>query len=625
MKKKTKPTTKLDKRIDILVRVVLVLTIAIVVFFFAIRPMIFKKDYYFEAGEDVTLDNLGSDKGSDNYDIAVIGDGIDAISAALGAADVGAKTLLVCSGKELGSQLGGSYDTSWSPDVTPTGNNVSSDIFKEIRYKSGEALNIGNYLKTIKEMVLSEKHLDVIYDSRINELAIQNGEVQKIEFNTPNGKRTITAKQYIDATKEGEILKRGNVPHTTGYSDIGIKNLFPPVYLNFMVSGVDYKLVEKLINEQKMLISSLLKQYNISNSNVSLSGFNITDQGNNKVLIEGITVKNIDLQNEKMIKEYYNIASKECMDLFQYLKLNLEPFKNSGELNIATQFIRPSAYHFKGLYNLTLGDILTGKRFSDRISTASRPVTMTMEDGNGYIICNPKIFYIPLRSIIPQGLTNVLMTGDKISCSSLVQSAINSNSSKSGMGYAAGIISAYSISKKIDIPHIVEDYNLDTQTEIEKVLRKKGIFMSDIKEDLTSLTSDWSYPYAEKLLNAGLLSAGITNDLKFNKKAKSQDFAYIILNGVVRTAPDKYNYDFDTALRVYLKNEPLTKDKLAQILLDVEGKKVTNKKYYDEACKQGVIDETLIKKLKNKTDVEYSEMYYAAVKAIEKITGKAMK
>ena len=149
--------------------------------------------------------------------------------------------------------------------------------------------------------------------------------------------------------------------------------------------------------------------------------------------------------------------------------------------------------------------------------------------------------------------------------------------------------------------------------------------MSDIKEDLTSLTSNWSYPYAEKLLNIGLLSGGITNDLKFDKKAKSQDFAYVILNGVVRTSPDKYNYNFDATLRVYLKDEPLTKDKLAQILLDVSGKKVSDKKYYDEACKQGLIDETLIQKLRNKSDVEYSEMYYAAVKAIEKITGKTMK
>ncbi len=624
MTKKTKPSTKLDKRIDILVRIVLVLAIAIVVFFFAIRPMIFKKDYYFETGNDVTLENLGSDKGTDTYDITIVGDSIDGISAALGAASVGAKTLLVCPDKELGSQMGGAFDTRWAPDITPTGNNVSSDIFKEIRYKSGEGINIKNYLKTVKDMVSEEKKLDVMYDSHIAKMAEQNGKVQNIEFDTPGGKRTITAKQYIDATKDGELLKLGNVPYSVGYGDIGIKDLFPPVYLNFMVSGVDYKQIKKLMDEQQMLVSNLLKQYNTSDSNISVSGFNVSDQGDNKVLIEGITVKNVDLQNQKKVQKYYNIASKECMDLFQFLKLNLEQFKNAGGFSIAAQFVKPSAYHFKGLYNLTLGDILTGKRFSDRISTASRPVTMTMEDGNGYIICNPKIFYIPLRSMIPQGLTNVLMTGDKISCSSLVQSAINSNSSKSGMGYAAGIISAYSISKKIDIPHIVEDYNLDTQTELEKVLRKKGIFMSDVKEDLTSITENWSYPYAEKLLNIGLLSGGITNDLKFNKKAKTQDFAYVILNGVIRTAPEKYNYDFDAKLRVYLKDEPLTKEKMAQILLDVSDKKASGKDYYAEACKEGLVDETLIQKLKNKSDLDYSDMYYATVKAIEKITGKTM-
>jgi hypothetical protein len=625
MKKKTNPSTKLNKRIDILIRIVLVLAILIVVFFFAIRPMFFKKDFYFQSGGDVTLDNLGADTGNDSYDVVVIGDDIDGISAALGASKVGAKTLLVCSDKEIGGEIRKTFDTSWSLDVTPTGNSVSSDIFKEIRYKSGEGSNIDNYIKTVKDMVSAEKDLDVMYSSKISDVAIEKGEIINITFENTQGKRTITARQYIDATTDGDMLKRGNVAYSTGYTDIGIKNLYPPVYLNFMVSGVDYKQIEELMNKQRTILDSLLKQYRTSDPNISLSGINITDQGNNKVLVEGITVKNIDLQNEKQVQAYYNKASKECMDLFKFLKLNVEQFKNSGAATAAEQFVRPSALHFKGGYTLTLGDVLTGKRFSDRISTASRPVTMTMDDGSGYILCNPKIFYIPLRSMVPQGLTNVLMTGDKISCSSLVQSAIESNSSKVGSGYAAGIISAYSISKNKEIPQIVRDYNLDTQAEIEKVLRKRGIFMSDVKEDLTSITENWSYPYAEKLINIGLLSAGITNDLKFTKKAKSADFAYVILNGVVRIAPDKYNYNFDVSIRKYIKDEPLTKDKLAQILADLYGKKITGKDYYTEACKQGLIDDTLQQKLKNKSVLEYADMYYGAVSAIEKVTGKTMK
>ncbi|HEX2927361.1 MAG TPA: FAD-dependent oxidoreductase [Ruminiclostridium sp.] len=624
MTQKKNPSNKLNKRIDILIRITLVLIIVLVVFFFAVKPMLVNKDFYFESSGDVKLSNLGQDTGSDSYDVAVIGDGIDGISAALGAAKVGAKTLLVCSDREIGSGFKKSFDTSWMPDVTPTGNTVSSDIFREIRYKSGEGVNIDNYVKTVNDLVTGEKGIRVMYNSHISGISVENGEVRSIELGTSEGKKTILAKQFIDATNDGEILKRGNVGFSTGYSDIGIKGLYPPASLKFMVSGVDYKQIKDLMSKQGMILQSLLKQYNTSDSNITLSGLNISDQGNGKVLVEGITVNNLDYTNEKLIRKYYNIASKECMDLYNFLKLNLEQFKNASGASVASQFSMPSAYHFKGSYTLSLGDVLTGKRFSDRISTASRPVTMTLKEGTGYILCNPKIFYIPLRSMVPQGMTNVLMTGDKISCSSLVQSAIESNSSKAGSGYAAGIISAYSISKKIPIPQIVEDHNLDTQTEIEKVLRKQGIFMSDVKEDLTSITQNWSYPYAEKLINIGLLSAGITNDLKFNKQAKSEDFAYVILNGVARVAPSKYNYNFDVGIRKYLKGEPLTKDKLAQILSDLFGKKISGKNYYEEACKQGLIDQTLQQKLKGKAVLEYSDMYYAAVSAIEKVAGKSM-
>jgi hypothetical protein len=272
-----------------------------------------------------------------------------------------------------------------------------------------------------------------------------------------------------------------------------------------------------------------------------------------------------------------------------------------------------------------LTDVLIGKRFSDRISAASRPVTMTLEDGNGYILCNPKTFYIPLRSLIPIGLNNVLMTGDKASYSPLVQMAISSNSSISGTGFSAGVVAAYSISKNMGISQIGEEQNLDVQLEIEKTLRKLGVYMSDIKEEFASLTGNWSFPYIEKLNNLGLLSAGITNDFRLEKDTKSEDFAYIILNGVPRVSKSAYNYDFDVKIRQHITSEPLTKELFAKILLELNGHGNVTDNFYSEACKQGLIDETLQQKLKSKDVLQFPEVYYASAQFIEKKTGKTIK
>jgi len=624
MKKQDTPLSARKKRIDILIRLGIALIVCIVIFFFAIRPMI-NKEYYFEAGSDYKFNNLGSSSESNSYDVTIIGDGLDGVSAAIGSARVGAKTLLVCPSKDLGSEIQKTYNVDWAPDTSPTGVVVSSDIFKEIRHKAGEGFNIANYIKTIKELVSEEKSLTVLYDAKITDVVYEKGNVTGINLQVGQDKKSIKSQRYIDATKNGELLQKCNIPYTLGYGDIGMEDLYPPVKLNFTINGVDYTQIEKMMKQQGTLINTIIKNYRTSDSDIKISGPSITDQGDSSVIIQSVTVRNVNLSDDKQVNNAYSKASQECNDFYKFLKLNIDQFKNASGMKIADEFDMPSAYHFKGGYNLSLTDVLIGKRFSDRISTASRPVTLTMEDGNRYILCNPKTFYMPLRSLIPEGLNNVLMTGDKASCSSLVQTAINSNSSITGTGYAAGIIAAYSISKNMDIPNITSDQNLDVQSEVEKTLRKLGIYMSDEKEEFTSLTDDWSFPYLAKLNNLGLLSAGITNDFKLDKDAKSEDFAYILLNGVIRTSKDAYNYSFDSQVRQYITGDSLTRDLFAKILLELEGKQSTGKDYYSEACKQGLIDQTLQKKLKNKKVLQYPEVYYASVKFIEKKTGKTMK
>ncbi|PYG88193.1 FAD dependent oxidoreductase [Ruminiclostridium sufflavum DSM 19573] len=624
MKKDTVKPTNWQKRMDLLIRLSIVMVIAVAIFFFAVRPMV-NKDYYFNSNEEYTFDNLGSVSGSYSYDVAVIGDGPDGISAAIGAARVGAKTLLVCSAKDLGNEIIKSYNVNWSTDVSPTGVNVSADIFKEIRHNAEEGYNIYKYADALKKMVSDEKRITVLYDAQLENALYENGKVVSADFKTGQGNKNITAKRFIDATKSGDLLKICKVPFSSGYSNIGIDGLYPPVTLGFMVTGVDYASIAEMLKNQAIYINKILESYRTGDKDISIEGLNISDQGESRVIVQSVTVKNVDLSDTGKIDEAYSKAAKECTNLYEFLKLNVEQFKNSGGMKIADEFSMPSAYHFKGSYSLTLTDVLTGKRFSDRISTASRPVTMTLEDGNGYILCNPKAFYIPLRALIPEGLNNVLMTGDKASYSPLVQTAISSNSSIAGTGFSAGVIAAYSISRNMSVPQIGEDQNIDVQSEIERTLRRLGVYMSDVKEEASALTDNWSFSYIEKLNNLGLLSAGITNDFRLEKDAKSEDFAYIILNGVARASKSVYNYEFDAKVRKYIKSDPLTKALFAEILLDLNEQAGITKNYYSEACKMGLIDETLQQKLKSKDILQFPEVYYAAVQFIEKKTGKTLK
>lgn len=624
MDKNTGSKIKQKKRRDILIRLAIIMAIIAILFIFVIKPMI-GKDYYFEAGADYNFRNIGEIAHKDSFDVAVIGDSIDAYTAALGAARVGAKTVLICSAGELGDEMRKSMDVSWASDITPTGTIVSSDVFKQIRYKSGEGSNIDNYIKTIAGMISEEKKLTVLHNTQLMDAKLENGDVTELKLSIGSEARSIKSKRFIDSTWDGELLKICQAGYSEGYSDIGLDKLYPPVKLNFLVSGVDYQKFLELKQKQGTILSLILKNYRPADYDISISGFNITDQGASRVVVEALVMRNVNLSDSRDIENAYKKVSKECSDFYNYLKLNVDPFKQSTDMKIAEKFIMASPVHYTGKYTMTLSDVLTGKRYTDRISTAARTVTFTNEEGNRYLLCNPKIFYIPLSSIIPEKINNVLMTGDKISSMSLVQTAVGSNSSMAGTGFAAGIIAAYSISEQTDIPEMIEDNNLDTQQEVERILRKMGIYMSDIKEELYGLSDNWSFSYLEKLLNLGLLSGGITNDFKYGKDAQAMDFAYIILNGVPRVSKSAYNYDFDLKVRKYLTEQPLTKDMLGQILLELNGYAGVEKDYYYEACRKGLIDETLQSKLQSKKILKFPEVYYISVKTIEKLTGNKVK
>ncbi len=624
MSKSYQQKTLLQKRIDILIRLALVLGVVMILFFFVVKPMI-KKDYYFDAGKDYTFNNLGGAAGTDNYDVAVFGNGLDAIGSAMGAAEVGAKTLLVCELKDIGEHFKDTLDINWAADVTPNGSSVSSDFFKNIRYKAGETSKIEAYINEIKTELSDYKNLTILYSASISKVSREHGRITGITLKTPEGEKGIDAKRYIDATWTGEILQECDVKYTLGYGDIGIDELFQPVKLNFMISGVDSLKVQELFIKQSSMVNFLLKSYKTSDDNIYVSGITAADQGNGNVVIDAINVGKIDISGEGNIKTAYEAAKKECENLYEFLKANIEELKNSKGITVAEAFSMVSPYNYSGKYHMTLSDVLTGKRYTDRISTASRPVTFTMDDGNRYVLCNPKTFYIPMGSIIPEGLDNVLMTGDKISASSLVKTSISTNASRAGTGYAAGIIAAYSISRDMDIPMLIEDRNLDTQQEIEKILRQMGIYMSDIKEEIPSVTENWSYPYAEKLINLGLLSGGITNDYKYDKEAKCKDIAYIILNGVARISDSAYNYKFDTSIRKYLTDAPLTKDAFSRILLELTGNTEIEADFYNRACELGLIDDTLEQKLKDSKVLKMSEVYYGSVALLQKLTGKVIK
>ena len=603
-KKNQKRDSKYDKKVDRLVRLILILACVMTVLVFAVRPMFFSKDYYFDAGDYSFLSNMGKQE----YDVAILGGSVEGASAAIGAAKVGAKVVILCEGPDLCPEIKNTLNPEWDSDSTNNGVEVSSDLFKQICYEAGENPSVANYQDAIKRLITDYK-VKVIYNTKLSSTSVNKGIIKSLQINAGDITQSIYASTYVDATKDGLLLKQCKVNSNSGYYDIGLNNLFPPLRLNFLISGVNYEDLKQMIQSQGVPLTLLLQSYHTDNLNISVQGFNIYNQGDNNAIIEGITVFNVDYTDPNALASAYNKAKKECESLFDYLKLNVPQFYNAMLVEVAKEFVRPSAYHYNGIADMSTSDVFEGDVMTGRLATIAKPIVFTLEDGISYIIANPKYFFIPVQAIVPQGVSNLAMVGDKVGVSSILQPAISNYSALSTIGNAAGVVCAYSVSEDIYIDEIAKDPTM--QKNLEKVLRKSGIYMTDIEAEY-SFKDSWSYPYIKKLLDKGLLTAGVTNDFKLDKKANSEDFAYLLLNGVVRSKQDIYSFEFDSIIRQYLNKEPLTKELFAEILLKLNNIKPDSGDLYSQAINNNLIDDKLQKQLKSQSNLTMQQVYYAA-------------
>ena len=176
-----------------------------------------------------------------NYDVIVVGGGVAGAAAALEAARSNKKVLLI----EKTTQLGGLATIGLINLFVPMCNGRGVQIIKgmadeflrlSIKYgydnlpddwKNGEP-GLGNSLQRLRCRyspaifslalckILKENNVDILFDSVVTEASVQDGTIHQITVFNKSGYTTYSAKMYIDASGDADLLHFAGVPTVTG-------------------------------------------------------------------------------------------------------------------------------------------------------------------------------------------------------------------------------------------------------------------------------------------------------------------------------------------------------------------------------------------------------------------------
>ncbi|MHB8842149.1 MAG: FAD-dependent oxidoreductase [Candidatus Aquicultor sp.] len=445
---------------------------------------------------------------SQSYDVVVFGGTPEAVAAALSSVRHGLKVCLAYKKGTLGgvwadarlNQLDNTYAKISSPGTSTTyaltSRGINEGFMKLLGTKKMEnGFSDGVFdsakVKPVFQRLLADNKITSIAFKDFD-LNVSDRRVQSIKLKTAATTGLVAANYFIDGSENGDLAAKAGCPYTLGRHNNIYGTLDKPIRLQasdyttdtaqmsatlmFRLGGVDWEYLSNVIFGDKVdkcarcgnagwgynLVCAGFHNPKSAANGIMLSGLNLGRQSDGSVLINGLQVFNVDGTSEQSVQDGVKRAKNEVPQVVSYLKSKVPAFKSAYLIDTAdTLYIRESR-HFIGEYVMTMDDLLKGAQYYDSVTVGNHPADIhpyTMQEalqnlsrfGNLVDLhLQPRLYGIPLRSLLPMKVDNLVVVGRTISCTP--QAASSTRVISIGISEAEAVGSIIGISKHLDRP-----------------------------------------------------------------------------------------------------------------------------------------------------------------------------
>ncbi len=394
---------------------------------------------------------LGKNHRAYKSEVAVIGGGVAGLAAAVSAARAGAETSLIESYGFLGGSatagLVGRFQEG--PDVK--GSPVIEGLYREIcnRLVAYEAYRDDLFdpemMRYVAFDLCEESGVRLLLRATVYKVETSDRRVESVLFTTKQGPGQIEAHSYVDATGDGTMSALAGAEYELGRESDGQAQ---PMTLIFQLGNIDQerlksadwdRLSVKFREEiEGMAYRSRIFYFEWVEGTL---GFVLSHvAGANPLDIEDLTKAEIK-------------SRRQALKVLRFFRKNVPGCERCVLAPTATEIGIRESRRIVGDYVLTRQDVLSGKKFPDRIGCTTSWIDMHNPDGMGVLhelMIPDDWFEIPLRSLIVKGFDNLLVAGRCMSATHEAQGAIREMPTCIEAGQGAGVAAA--LSAKNGIP-----------------------------------------------------------------------------------------------------------------------------------------------------------------------------
>lgn len=409
------------------------------------------------------------------FDVIVCGGGTAGSCAAIAAARLGARTLIV---EQLGF-LGGSQTGAL---VLPYMNyhageqQLITGMHQEIidrlgDYPGGVNTRYFNYelLKYVLEDMALEAGVELLYHTFLAEAVVEDSRLAKVIAYNKSGRQELAASQFIDCTGDADIAFRAGVPCESGRPEDGLNQ---SASLRFVVGNVDLDALAVRITEltdrpcsPPEVQMGFSKGHTVAPKieeivdRAAFEGVFTPEEGGyvqffsvpgrpGEVAFNCPRVTFVNGARAEDLTKVQVQGRRTIPKIIEFCRRYLAGFDNAYLLTTAPLPGIRESRRIVGEYVLTAEDCLQPTRFDDRIAKSSYPIDVHNPSGVGVTLkALPRGEYhdIPFRCLVPLKVDDLLVAGRCISTTFEAQAAIRIEPTCRAMGEAAGTAAAVCI------------------------------------------------------------------------------------------------------------------------------------------------------------------------------------
>ena len=419
--------------------------------------------------------------------VLVVGGGVTGVCAAVAASRSGCEVLLVERTARLGGNftLGligtfcGFYARKENGGLKQCVGGLADQVLRRLdalgetgRQQIMEQTMVSYHapdLEYVLDNMVVESGVRVLFHQHAFGVEMGGEKISRVLFAGKGGVCAVEADMVIDATGDGDIAAKAGVPALQDGGSVQ----FPST--TFHISGID---LAKAAGVTKMDLRALAEKAVASGKHhlvrtdgtmvpMPHSGEVRCNIGRLKIDDRPIDPLNIDevswaeLEGRRQAYTYLNFI-RDCVPGYEKAYI-VRMAAGAG--------IRESR-RLQGLYVVTEEDVVSARKFEDGILCSTWPIEQHKEGTTTRWVLLPEDDWcqVPMRSLIPQRVSNLFFAGRSLSAEQAAQAAVRAGAPCMCMGEAVGVAAGHCLSRSVSVQ----------QTEnatVIKELRARGAFL----------------------------------------------------------------------------------------------------------------------------------------------------